>query len=471
VARKFYERLSSQDSSFIFFEGSSTHVHVTAIAVFEGEELLREGGGLARERIRAHVASRLHLLPHYRQRLAFTPVQRHPVWIDDAHFDLDYHLRHTALPQPGDDAQLHELAGRVSSHPLDHDRPLWELWFVEGLSERRFAVVAKVHHCMVDGVSGVGVLTTLLSASPEVESERELPWKPRAAPGVLDFLADGAGEMARLPLSGLSRLADALRDPRLTATTLTESVGSAWQTLVAGITPPAATPLNRPTGLQRRIAGRTLDLVELRDLRKRLDGSLNDVVLAIVAGALRRLLKRRRTKLKGLELRVIVPVDSRRGAADMHAANRVSAWFLSLPVGEPSPLRRFQKIQAQTRRLKRTNAAKGIDQFHRLADWAGSSRLIFWFVSLISTLRPYNLVVTNIHGPDFPLYLLGARLLAFYPFLPLFEHQGLAVAAMSYLEKVYFGLIGDRDLVPDLDPFADALAESLSELTIAAEKR
>ena len=452
----------------MIFEGVGSHAHVTAVAIFEMGPLLSDAGGLDRDRMRAHIGSRLHTLPRYRQKLAYTFLQRHPIWVDDPRFDLRYHVRHAALPSPGRDAELKELAGRVASQALDRDRPLWEIWFVEGLTGDRFAAIAKVHHSLVDGVSGVSVLTSLLSPTPDAEVEPAPAWKPRPPPGVLDFLSDGLVTGTQSSVSTVRALADAVANPRRTAGSVTEGAVAAWETLKGGLSRPPSTPINQPIGDQRRVAWKTLDLADVRDLRKRLDGSINDVVLTIVAGAVRRLLRKRRVRVRGLDFRITVPVDMREGPLDQEVGNKVSAWFVCLPVGDPDPKRRFDRIRSQTRRLKRTKAADGIDLFLRLADWSGSTLLPSGLVNIVSVLRPYNMIVSNIHGPELPLYLLGARLTEFFPHLPLFENQGLAVAAMTYLGKIHFGLIGDWDLMPDLDEFADHLDEATAELREAA---
>jgi WS/DGAT/MGAT family acyltransferase len=397
------------------------------------------------------------------------PIQGYPIWVDDERFDLAYHVRHAALPQPGTDAQLREFASQVISQPLDLMRPLWELWLVEGLEDGGFALIAKIHHCMVDGVSGVGVMTALFSPSSDSRIEPTGEWKPRPMPGVLQFLSDGIGDGARLGLETLQSLQAGLLSPIETAGSLLDTAMLGLDTLRAGFTPPAQTPFTAPIGTQRRIDCRSLDLADIRDIRKRLDGSVNDVVLSIVAGALRRFLKARRVKLGGLDLRVVVPVDTRTGEEDERVGNRVSAWFVTLPVAERDPRRRFAKISAQTRELKRKKAEGGVDSFLRFADWARSTRLPFWGVSLANWVRPYNLIITNVHGPQVPLYLLGAPLREFTPQIPLFRNQGLAVAAMSYLGRVHFGLTGDRDLVPDLERLGNGLLESFDELKSAAE--
>jgi WS/DGAT/MGAT family acyltransferase len=467
-----YERLSAQDASFVQFEDAGSPSHVTAVAVFEGGGLAAEANGaLDMDLVRAHVASRLHLLPHYRQRLAFTPIQGHAIWVDDERFDLACHVRHAGLPAPGDAARLKELAGRIASQPLDRSRPLWELWFVEGLAGGGFAAIAKVHHCMVDGVSGVGVIQALLSPDERQPLEEAREWAPRPAPGTLAFLADGVGEGAAFSASLVREAAGALLRPRETVSRVLGGAEAAWKTLRIGLVPPAESPLNGPIGRQRRTEWTTLDLREIRDLRKRLDGSINDVVLSIVAGAMRGFLRSRGEKLRGRELRVVVPVDMRTGPVDLRVGNRVSSWFVNLPLGEPRPMRRFERIRAQTRELKRSEAAQAIDGFMRFADWTGSSSLTFLGVNLISAVRPYNLIVTNVHGPQLPLYLLGARLREFHPLLPLFERQGLAIAAMSYLGRLSFGLCADWNVVPDVHALPGSFAESLAELRAAADAR
>src|SRR5262245_14901102 len=423
------------------------------------------------ELVRAYVASRLHLLPHYRQRLTFTPVQGHAIWVDDARFDIACHVRHAGPPAPGDARRLEELAGRIASQPLARTRPLWELWFVEGLAGGGFAAIAKVHHSMVDGVSGVGVLQSLLSPDKAQPLEEPRPWAPRPAPGTLAFLADGMSESAGFSVSLVREAADALLHPRDTLSRVFGGAGAAWQTLRVGLIPPADTPLNRPVGQQRRTEWTSLDLNQIRDLRKQLDGSINDVVLSVVVGAMRRFFQLRGEKVRGRELRVVVPVDMRSGPVDLRVGNRVSSWFVSLPLGEARPLRRFERIRAQTRVLKRSDAANAIDGFMRFADWTGSSSLTFLGANLITAIRPYNLIVTNVHGPQLPLYLLGAPLREFHPLLPLFERQGLAIAAMSYLGRISFGLSADWNAIPDVYHFPALLAASLAELRQAADAR
>jgi diacylglycerol O-acyltransferase len=471
LASTYYERLSTQDASFVLFEGAVTHMHVSAVAIFAADPKSVPGGTLDIERLRAYVASRLHRSPRYRQKLAFTPLTRHPIWVDDERFNLHYHVRHTALPSPGSEDKLKDLAGRILSQQLDRRKPLWEMWFVEGLEGARFAAIIKAHHCMVDGAAGVGLLQELLglSASPDFDSAPT--WSPRPAPGRWELLADEALRgVAAPPAAALRALGAALRRPQRTSEAVAESAEAVWNALRAGLRVPAETPLNAPIGTHRRVEWRDLELAAVKDVKKRLDGTVNDVVLAVVTGALRRFLRRRRVPLGRHDFRVVIPVDMRRGPEDRSASNRVSALFLSLPLANRDPLRRFEQLKAESRRLKESRTAHGIDLMTRFADWTGSELVTEWGVRLVSALRPYNMIVTNVHGPPVPLYMLGSRLVAMYPQLPLFTNQGLGVAVMSYRDKVSFGMIADWDLVPDLPDFARALATSFAELQEEAER-
>ncbi len=471
MAHENYVRLSAQDSSFVMFEGAVTHMHVSAVAIFEMDEASREHGSIDIERLRAYVASRLPVLLRYRQRLAFTPIQRHPIWVDDDRFNLAYHVRHTGLPAPGSEEQLKDLAGRIMSQQLDRTKPLWETWFVDGLEGGRFAMISKVHHCMVDGASGVGLMQAMLSPSPDEDFDAAPTWVPRPRPGKFELLIDEAvRRMQQPPAAAFQAVKRALERPSETSTRVAENARAMWQALNTGLRAPANTPLNRPIGTHRRVEWCSVDLADIKDVKKRLDGTVNDVVLTIVSGAMRRFLRQRRVALAGLDFRVVVPVNMRKGPDDMDAANRVSAIFLSLPIDEKDPLRQFQRIRTETSRLKDSKAAHGIDLFNRFTEWTRSDLLTYWGTRLANTFRPHNMIVTNVAGPQFPLYLLGSRLEVMYPQLPLFENQGLGVAVMSYSGKVSFGLIADWDLVPDLGSFGRALVAAFRELRDAAEK-
>jgi len=465
-----YERLSVQDSSFVLFEDPGTPMHVGAVAVFDAGPLALAGGGLDVDRLRRHVGRRLPRDGGYRQHVAQTPLQRHPIWVDDPGFDLDYHVRHVSLPRPGGEAQLKELTGRLLSQPLDRRKPLWEMWVVEGLSGNRFAIVAKLHHAMVDGIAGIGLVQALLSPSPELEAEDEPRFQPRPAPGLTQLLLDEARRALAAPGSALAALGQAAAQPREASARVAAGAEALWRTVQDALRLPPSTPLNQTIGSQRRIDWCAIDLAELQDLKKRLDGTVNDVVLSVVAGALRRFFKARRQKLAGLRFRVVVPVNMRveEGAV---AGNRVSALFLDLPVAERDPLRRFRLIRERMRWLKSEQVAQGVDLVHRFLDWSRLDWLAGLGSRVIYALRPYNMVVTNIPGPAFPLYLAGARLCALQPQVPLFRNQGLGIAALSYCGQVHFGLVADRDLVPDVHRFAEAIPEAFAELREATRRK
>jgi len=462
-----YERFSAQDSSFLIFEDPNTHMHLGGIAIFDAGPLATPAGGVDIERIRRHVESRLHWIPRYRQRVAYIPLERHPVWVDDDHFNLSYHVRHTSLPRPGDEEQLKRLTGRIMSQRLDRRRPLWEIWIVEGLEGGRFAMISKTHHCMVDGVAAVDLLSVLLSPIPEHPMEEAPAWVPRPSPTPLALLRDEALRQVQRPI-GLARwLGSTLRRPEVAPERVFERVAAAWETINAGLRGAARTPLNQPIGPHRRFDWLTLDLGEVKGVKERFGGTVNDVVLAAVAGAVRRFLRKRRVTLERMDYRIVVPVSVRSEDERGRLTNRASGWLMSLPIQEHDPRRRLVKIRETTKRLKDSNQARGVELLTQLAEWAGAA-VITLGTRLASRLAPYNLIVTNIPGPQVPLYMLGAALLGGYPTVPLFENQGLGVATFSYAGKLCWGFNADWDLVPDLHDFVAAIDDSFHELTEAA---
>ena len=465
-----HERLSTQDSSFILFEQRATHMHVAALAIFEEGPLRSAAGGIDAARIARYVESRLGVLPHYRQKLAFAPISRHPVWVDDEHFDLDYHVRHTALPAPGTEEELKRLVGRILSQPLDRDRPLWETWTIEGLEGGRFAMLTKVHHCMVDGAAGVSILTLLMRSDASEEIPPTEAWFPQPRPGPLRLLLDEAVERSKAPYVLWREIQESLRAPEATLRAARERAVSVAEALRTGFHLPSDTSLNRPIGPHRRVEWRVFELSEVKEIRKRLGGTVNDVVLTVVAGALHRFLERRREPLEELDYRVVIPVNMRSASGDPGVANRVSAFFMSLPVGEPDPLARFESVRVETERLKSSRAADGIDFFTQLVDRSGSTWLTELGVRLAARVQPYNQTVSNVRGPQLPLYVLGAKLLEIYPLPPLFERQGIGTAVMSYDGRVCWGLVADRDSVPDLAALARDVEAAFEELRAAAQR-
>jgi WS/DGAT/MGAT family acyltransferase len=464
----FYERLGAQDSSFLYFEAPGSPMHVAGVAVFDTGDLATELGGVDVGRLTKYIEAQASTLPHYRQKLAITPVDGQPVWVDDAAFELANHVRHTSLPAPGSESQLKAVAGRILSQHLDRRRPLWEMWIVEGLEDGRFALISKIHHCMIDGASGVNLMTLLFRPEPVSDVPASPAWTPRSTPSGWRLMLDQAARRAAVPLGLLRDATRALSDPQPLLESLEKtarSLGSAFETVRHLASP---SPLNGETGPHRLVEWCSFELEDVRGVAKRRGVKINDVILATVAGALRRFLQQRKTDLDGLDFRVAVPVNMRPAGDDSSAGNHVSAMLMSLPLAEPDPLRRLALIRSETRRQKESGAALGPELLFSFGDWSGSSRWTQAVVGLINWMRPHNLVVTNVPGPPFPLYMLGARLRAMYPQLPLLPNQGLGIAVLSYDGHVNCGLIGDWELVPDIESLTASFKTAFEELQSAA---
>jgi WS/DGAT/MGAT family acyltransferase len=467
-----YERLSVVDTSFLAIEGASNHQHIAAVTVFDAGPVLLEHGGLDFERIHDYVAGRLHLIPRYRQRLQPVPLGHRHVWVDDAHFNLDYHLRHTSLPRPGDERQLKRLSARIVSQQLDRSKPLWEMWVVEGLEGgERFALVAKTHHCMIDGISGVDLMAVLMSPDPEDRGSPSPPeWTPRPAPSRLELARDEMLRRVREPIDLVCDLPRALPAAGTIVKRLLESVVALGETLGTAARAASETPLNRPIGPHRRFDWTTMDLSDVKHVKDRLGGTVNDVVLATVAGALRRFLERRRINADRLELRANVPVSVRAADARGTLGNQIALWMADLPVAERDPVARLAKVRATTARLRESRQVLGAQVLAAVSEWT-SSTLLSLAVQLSTRSRPFNVVVTNVPGPQIPLYLLGAPLRRCYPMVALLENQGLGVALFSYAGRLCWGMVADWDLVPDLHDFVLDVTRSFAELHAAASAR
>jgi len=461
--RPHYERLTGLDNSFLLLEGRNTYMHIAVTAVFERGTIARPKGGVDIDSIRRYVASRLHHIPRYRQRLAAVPVLNEPVWIDDDQFDLGYHVRHTSLPKPGNTRQLQDLCARILERHLDRARPLWEIWIVEGLPRGRFAMISKVHHCMVDGIGGVGLLAALLGLEPNRRIESPAAWQPRPAPSNAAMLRSETLRRARSTVELGRKLGRALgHADRLPGVVRTQGA-ALWKLARTGLGRTNGLPFTGEVGPHRRIEWRTMVLADLKRIRHGLGGTLNDVVLALVAGAMRRYLASRACNPARLAVRAAVPVNVRTDG-DAGSGNRVSAWLVDLPIADPDPWRRLYAIRKITHSLKSSHQAESASALAEAADWTSPS-VLGMFLQLVNRTRPYDVVVTNVPGPQVPLYLLDAPMVAAYPHLPLFEGQGLGIALLSYDGKLAWGLTGEWDLVPDLDAFAASLVTSLEELS------
>jgi diacylglycerol O-acyltransferase / wax synthase len=452
------DRLSPLDASFLHFEDAASHMHVACAMVFDGD-------APAYEDLLTHVDQRLHLVPRYRQRLAEVPFgQGRPIWVDDEHFDLRYHVRHTALPAPGTEYELQVLAGRVFSQQLRRDRPLWEMWLVENLDEDRFAILSKTHHALVDGISGLDILSVLFSD----EADPGEGWTPRPAPSSTQRLAEALAERATRPVEMARGVRALLRAPRQAAAQAAATAVGAGALAWAGLQPAPETPYNADVvGPDRRFTWVRGSLDDLKAVKNELGGTVNDVVLATVTGALRRHLHARGVSTQDLTLRAMVPVSVRSDIEQGALGNRVAAMMAPLPVWCENPTVRLDVVRDSMRNLKSSGQAVGAEVLTRIGGFAPPT-IMAQAARIGSRQRAFNLVVTNVPGPQFPLYIQGSELLDVFPMVPLAMNQRLGIALMSYNGAINFGLIGDYDTMPDLEDFAHHLAYSLEELAVEA---
>ena len=461
-ARPVTDRLSPSDMSSLLAERGPIHVHVGATLVVEGmappfDELV------------AHVQRRLSLVPRFRQRVTRTPLGLdNPVWADDPRFDIRWHVRHAALPKPGTMAQLRELAGQIFSQPLDFERPLWQLFLVEGLEGGRHAYVNKTHHALVDGVSAVDVGTIILDPSKDGSeiTIADEPWEPdQPSQGLL--LVRGASERIARPLRTARKAArSAVTMPRGTARNVMQTA-EAVAGLAAGGPKAPQTLLNSEIGRDRRVAFVRTDLALLKAARGATDATVNDMILAGAAGGLRRFFVRRNEKLPE-HVVALVPMSVRRDDERNDLGNRVATLMVPLPIRERDPIARLESIHASTQRLKSSKQAQAASLVIEATGWTPPTinRVL---AGAISRPLNWNLVVSNVPGPQVPFYLLGRRIEAIYPFVPLSpQGHALAIGVISYDGGVFFGLAGDRDVVHDLDSVAEDVALAVDEQVRAA---
>jgi WS/DGAT/MGAT family acyltransferase len=449
MAQQHLDRLSAVDAAFLHQEGDATHMHIGAIARFAGPAPPYED-------VLEHIRSRLHLVPRYRQKLAVPPGglgrQR---WIDDPRFNLEYHVRHTALPRPGDDERLLRLAGRVFSQRLDRTKPLWELWMVEGLEDQLWALISKTHHALVDGVSGVDLTTTLFDLEPDAPHlESGEVWVPHPEPSGAELTAASLTSAARRTV-GLPLRAASLASR--------ETLNGLAEVARASMTSAPDTPLNVEISPHRRIAIAPAELADFKLVKNAFGGTVNDVVLAVVAGALRDWLHSRGLRTEGLEMKACVPVSIRAADDDGSLGNRITQLIAPLPIHLADPVERLHAVSAAMAGIKESKQALGAELIAGAQDFAPptilaqSSRMNF-------STRFYNLLVTNIPGPQVPLYLLGRELEAMYPVAFLAGDRALAIAIMSYNGRMSFGLIGDLDAMADIEVVAEGITHALREL-------
>jgi diacylglycerol O-acyltransferase / wax synthase len=463
MAQAHMDRLTSIDASFLTNETSSAHMHVGAILIFEGPPPSYDD-------FLAHVESRLHLVPRFRQKLAFPPVETgRPFWIDDPSFNLTYHVRHSALPAPGSEEQLRNIAGRLFSQALDRSKPLWELWLVQGLERNRFALVTKTHHALVDGVAGVDIATVLFDLKPVPEPvEPDRDWVPHPSPSAAELAARGIVEAGEAPFKLARRAIRAAGHPRQTTRKVADA-GEALAEVAWNLSNPAPdVPLNVEIGSHRRFAWARAELADFKRIKDALGGTVNDVVLTVVSGALRGWLRSRGVKLAGLDLRALVPVSIRTEDDHGDLGNRIAAMRGPLPVYIGDPVKRLEVVRRAMDGLKESKQALGAEVISRFNDFAPPT-LLAQASRLNFSTRLFNLIVTNVPGPQIPLYVLGRELQDIFPVAFLPENHALAIAIISYNGSMDFGLLGDYDAMDDIETIATGLSESLAELLSAAE--
>jgi diacylglycerol O-acyltransferase len=459
VSHYTYDRLSYEDNGLLLMEGATRPMHVTGTQIFRAGPLATEDGGIDVGSIRRLTASVLHRIPRYRQKLTWIPGENHAVWVDDPHFNLDYHMRHTRLPRPGTERQLKYLVSRIVEQPLDRSRPLWEMWIVEGLEGDRFALVNKIHHCMIDGIAGVSIAQILQSPSPQREIGSTPRFIPRPHPSDDELRRDARMRRLALPFRWLRDVISFARSHDQPLTEIARRLRAIRELLGWQVVRPSDTPLNGPVGPHRVSDWVTLPLADIKAVRKALDCTVNDVVMTGVTGAIRDFMIRRQVRPERLDFRVSAPVNMRGEQDRGRLGNRVSTWVVPLPLGEPDPLRQLAALRETTAALKDSHQALGAEVVLSILEG-----LSFTPPASVSS-RAINTIVTNVPGPQFPLYLLGAEMLECFPQAPLLENMGLTICVLSYNGLMCFGFIADLDRVPDLDDFVALLQRSFERLS------
>jgi WS/DGAT/MGAT family acyltransferase len=456
------ERLTRLDASFLYLEEPDTPMHVGGVLILEAPP-----GGV--DALAELVEARLPLVPRYRQRVAEVPGHlANPVWVDDPDFDIAYHLRRNGLPRPGTEGQLLDLVSRLASRPLDRRRPLWEMYLVDGLSHGRVAVITKTHPALVDGLSAIDIGQVLLDVEPDAPAPPPADWRPERPPTGAQLVWEALDEYVRRPSAIVDTARGAVTDVRSTAARLTGVAGGLLRTARTTLLPAPQTPLNATVGRQRRVAVARAELHDVKKVRKAYGGTVNDVLLTVVAGALREwLLSRGEPVVAGTSVRALVPVSMQDEEAV--AGNRVSSYLVDLPVGEPNPRVRLARLSYAMRGIAQHGQSVGADSLIALTGFAPPTlHALGARAARGLSRRLFNLVVTNVPGPQFPLYAAGSRMLEVFPVVPLARGQGLSIGMTSYDGRVYFGLNADRDSVGDVDVLADLIEQEVAELVEAA---
>jgi len=456
-----YERLSAQDNDFLDWESPSLTMHGSAVMVFDASPLLTPDDGIDFATIKRGFAAVLHHVPRYRQKLAWMPGDTRAYWVDDAQFNIDYHMRHIALPRPGSDAQLKRMAADIMERPLDRGRPLWETWVVEGIAGNRFALVMKAHHCMVDGSSGMSLMERLYSMTAEYEIAEAPRFVPRPRPSGMELWRDGWRRRLDLPGRAARGVRDFVSETEDLGEELISRLRAVGDLAKMKLVPASDTPINGPVGPHRIFDWVELSLEEFKAIRRARGCSINDVVLTTVTGAVRELMTRRQIRPEGLDFRVSAPVNVRSKRDQEKMGNHVSSWIVRLPLDEKDPLEQLRRVHDLTQDLKDSHQSVGVQMMTALHEWIP-------FDIQGASSGTQNMLVTNIPGPPFPLYLMGAEMCSLISQAPLIENIGLAVSVVSYNGKLGFGFNADYDRLPDLGQFVRAIERSFEHLAAAA---
>ncbi len=457
------ERLSPLDASFLHVEDDVSHMHIASVAIFEGPPPLFDD-------VVAMVRGKLPLVPRYRQVVRFVPLDLgRPVWVDDPHFNLNYHVRHTALPAPGGESELRRLVGRVMGQQLDRAKPLWEIWVVQGLEDGHWAMMSKTHHCMVDGVSGTDLLALTLDVSPEGSEPVADDWRPADPPSARTLAADALTERARSPYEFVRSVRSATRIPRQTFAAAGDIV-KGLRAMTGLVRPTPESSLNGPIGPHRRWDWATTTVDEIKLVRLGTGATFNDVVLAAATRGFRDLLISRGESVDRV-VRTLVPVsvrprdDSGKAVGDGTFENKVSAMFAELPVSIADPLERLGAIAAQMAGLKDSKQAVAGEALTSLSGFAPPMLLALGTrIASRTPQRNINTVTTNVPGPQIPLYAAGRRMLKAFPYVPLAGSVRVGVAIFSYDGQVNFGVTGDYDTAPDIGVLCRGIEDGMAEL-------
>ena len=452
------ERMSTLDAGFFFVEHRNVPMHLGSLMVFEGP-------APAYSDLVDLFVAKLPQVPRYRQVVRTVPLHVfRPAWADDENFEIGYHVRHAAVPKPGKARQLRQLAGRIFAQRLDRDRPLWEVWLLEGIEGGRWALISKVHHAMVDGVGGTDLMTVMFDLSPDADRAAPGSWAPEPGPSALSMVVSGARDTVTWPLRQLADAPGFLQS-RLRSRTDLLRFGRGLGGSALRLTAPSASSLNGPIGPHRRWAWTTASLSRVKRIRAALGGTVNDILLAAITRGFRDLLAERGELTEGLVVRSLVPISLRRQDERGVVTNRVSAVLANLPVGEPDPMRRLALLRGQMDDLKRTRQAVGAELLTQMLGFAAPTLLALGSRAAFQLPQPLvQTVTTNVPGPRFPLFVLGRQMVEAYPYVPIGDNVRISIAIFSYLDRFSFGITADYGAAPDLDVLVKGIRRGLAEL-------